>query len=110
MVGIDERIEKLPYKYETILKDNNVNLSGGEVQRICIARALLRDVDIYLFDEITSAIDIDSKKLILKVINNLRRENKTIVIAAHDNEIFSCCDRLIYLNKKVEENNYGNRL
>lgn len=106
IVGMHSKIKNLPNQYETILKKDNINLSGGEVQRLCIARALLKEADIYLFDEVTSAIDINSKKLIIDIINNLKLKNKTVIIVSHDNEILSNCDKLLDLNIKRKGLNY----
>ena len=67
---------------DTALAENASNLSGGQKQRLAIARALLKDADIYIFDEATSNIDVESEEIILSVINSLRGK-KTILFISH---------------------------
>ena len=71
-------------------------LSGGEAQRIEIARALIRDTDIYLLDEPLSAQDSGSKQRIISLLSELRDQGKTIVIIAHiDKGALTWCDQVI---------------
>jgi iron complex transport system ATP-binding protein len=71
-------------------------LSGGEAQRIEIARALIRDTEIYLLDEPLSAQDSGSKQRIISLLTNLRDQGKTIVIIAHiDKDALTWCDKVI---------------
>lgn len=71
-------------------------LSGGEAQRIEIARALVRDCDIYLLDEPLSAQDSASKERIIGLLQQLKREGKTVVVVAHINrDSLSWCDKVI---------------
>ena len=79
---IDEYIESLPHKYDTIIGEGGVNLSGGQKQRIAIARTLLLDTKIILFDEATSALDNESQEYIKKTIDSLVKDH-TIIIVAH---------------------------
>lgn len=67
---------------DTMLEEQAANLSGGQKQRLCIARALLHDSAIYIFDEATSNIDVESEEIILQLIRNLAKE-KTVIQITH---------------------------
>lgn len=79
---IDEYINSLPKKYNTLIGEGGVNLSGGQKQRLAIARTLAKDSKIILFDEATSALDNKSQEYIKKSIDNLVKDH-TVVIVAH---------------------------
>ena len=82
MAYLDDYIESLPNKYDTLLGEGGVNLSGGQKQRLSIARTLTKNTKIILFDEATSALDNNSQEYIKKTINNLVKDH-TVVIVAH---------------------------
>ena len=77
----NEFIEKLPQKYETIIGENGTRLSGGEKQRLSIARAMLKKSPVILLDEATSSLDAETESKIQKAINLLTKGRTTVVIA-----------------------------
>ena len=95
-------IMSLPNKYDTIIGEGGVNLSGGEKQRLAIARALIQKTEIILFDEATSALDNETQSSIQKAIDNMKNEY-TILIIAHRLSTIANCDRILLLNNgKIE--------
>jgi ATP-binding cassette, subfamily B, bacterial len=78
---LHELIASLPQKYDTPVGERGVNISGGEKQRIAIARAILKDPPILIFDEATSALDADSEHAINQELDRLSRNRTTLIIA-----------------------------
>lgn len=91
-------IKSLQKGYETKIGEAGSTLSGGEKQRIAIARAILKDAPIVILDEFTSALDVENERHILQAIDNLV-QNKTVIIIAHRLETVMKADNIIVLDK-----------
>lgn len=91
-------IKSLQEGYETKIGEAGSTLSGGEKQRIAIARAILKDAPIVILDEFTSALDVENERHILQAIDNLV-QNKTVIMIAHRLETVRKADNIIVLDK-----------
>lgn len=94
---LDEYIESLPDKYNTVVGEGGVTLSGGQRQRLAIARALIQKTEIILFDEATSALDNETQSKIQTAINNLKNKY-TILIIAHRFSTILNCDNICFID------------
>ena len=106
---IDSEIDKFEKGYRTILGERGITLSGGQIQRISIARSLIKDSALYLFDDCFSSLDTDTEE---RLINNLknRLKNKSVVIVSHRVSCIKHSDKIIVLEngKIIQEGTHKN--
>ena len=104
-LGIVSMIEKFPEGFGTYLGENGATISGGEKQRLAIARAIYRDPEIILMDEATSQLDSAAEENIQQCIQSLKKEGKTIIIIAHRLSTVTMADKVVVLKDgtKIEE-------
>lgn len=100
-------IKSLPKGYETQVGERGLKVSGGEKQRIAIARAILKNPRLLIFDEATSSLDSESEKAILKALKKVAADKTTLVIAHRLSTIVDC-DRILVLKegKVIEQGNH----
>lgn len=91
-----EFIERLPQGYQTVIGENGSTLSGGECQRLSIARALLKDAPVILLDEATASLDVDNETEIQNAISKLV-QGKTVLVIAHRMRTIEAADQIIVL-------------
>lgn len=97
ITSLDNYIESLPLKLNTLVGEKGVKISGGQKQRLGIARALYTDPEILIFDEATSALDEITEKKLLESIYSFKK-TKTIILISHDIDILDKCDKILDLN------------
>ena len=89
---------KLPFGFDTVIGEGGSTLSGGEAQRISIARCILKDSPIIILDEATASVDADNEKLIGEALSELCRD-KTLIVIAHRLNTIRSADKIIVLDK-----------
>jgi ATP-binding cassette, subfamily B, bacterial HlyB/CyaB len=105
LAGIHETIEQLPKGYQTILGEHGTGLSGGQKQRIAIARALLRQPSILIFDEAVSNLDSHSSEAFAQTINKLKGK-VTIVFITHQLPKGLQVDEIIEMDRQLKVARY----
>ena len=101
--NIDNFINQLPDKYDTIIGEKGIKLSGGQRQRVAIARAVLRNSPILVLDEALSAVDAENEAIIQEALDKLMKERTTLILAHRLSSVIDC-DRILVLNEgKIAE-------
>lgn len=109
-VGIHDFIMSLPEGYNTILKEDATNISGGQKQLLSLARALLTTSEIILLDEVTSSLDPSTTDHIMNLLNDLKKDH-TIIVITHNKDLMKISDKIIVLNEgKVDSVGRHNEL
>lgn len=96
LANAHEFITQLPEGYDTLLDERGGNLSGGQKQRICLARAFLKDADLLLLDEPTSAVDAESEALIRQSVDEYA-SRKTVLVVSHTEGVVEGADVILSL-------------
>lgn len=104
----NEYVKDLPEGIDTMIGDRGLRLSGGQSQRLTIARAFLRDCPIFLFDEATSALDNESEKVVQKALDEVA-SHKTVLAVAHRLSTIQNYDRIVVMKggEKIEEGKHS---
>lgn len=110
LVGIHSFIEKLPHKYDMIIGKNGIKLSGGQKQKLAIARGILRNPKIMILDEITSDLDSKSELEIMDLLNRLSEKFTIITVAHRISSILSCPNIIVMKEGKIASQGTHNEL
>jgi len=98
LAGADGFVAALPARYQTMVGDGGRAVSAGQLQRLALARAFLRDPDLLILDEPTANLDSDSVEVVTAALEALRGE-RTILVITHDAAVAACADRVIRLER-----------
>jgi ABC-type bacteriocin/lantibiotic exporter with double-glycine peptidase domain len=100
---LKDMIESQPNGIDTIIGENGIKVSGGQKQRLAIARAFYHGRDILIMDEATSALDYETEKEIIDVLNTIKK-NKTLIVIAHRMSTLKHCDKIFEIkNGKLNQ-------
>jgi ABC-type multidrug transport system fused ATPase/permease subunit len=97
--GLDKLVETYPKGLEKIITENGKNISGGQQQRIAIARALYKKADVILLDEPFNELDDESTQLILEHLRKLCGNGKIVIMITHDKKCLEFCNKIVSLNE-----------
>lgn len=100
--GLETFVKDLPDGIHTKLGEQGAKISEGQKQRIAIARALYKDATLLLFDEATNALDGETEDIIIESLQNLKKQNVTIVIIAHQKRILELCDNTYNIDRSKQ--------
>lgn len=103
--GLTEFVKLLPNGIETTLGEQGSKISEGQKQRIAIARALYKEASLLLFDEATNSLDIATEDIIIESLQNLKKQNVTIIIIAHQKRILEICDSAFTIDQSNHTTN-----
>lgn len=98
-LGLNDFINGLPNGFSTYIGEHGASLSGGEKQRIAIARSLYKDPEVLIFDEATSSLDSISEKFVKNTLNDLAAKGKTIIVIAHRLSTVRDAERIVVLEE-----------
>ena len=98
-VELDKFVNSLPHGTDTIVGERGSRLSGGQIQRIGLARALYNNPELLILDETTNSLDNETEKKILETIKKLKKD-KTLIFISHDQELLKNCDVVFTLKDK----------
>jgi ATP-binding cassette subfamily B protein len=103
MAGLGKDIEQWPDGLNTIIGERGVSLSGGQKQRVCIARALIRNAELYVFDDCLSAVDAETESEIIESFLS-RLKGKTAIIISHRIAPLKLADKIVVFDQgKISE-------
>tara|TARA_B100000886_G_scaffold90816_1_gene59933 strand:+ start:19707 stop:21452 length:1746 start_codon:yes stop_codon:yes gene_type:complete len=97
LLELDNFVKKLPQNIDTLIGERGIKLSGGQRQKMCLARLLYHDKEIIILDEATNALDKKAEKAVIQLIRSLK--NKTIIMISHDYDNLKFCDKLFKVNE-----------
>ncbi len=102
LLELNNFVENLPHHINTLVGEYGIKLSGGQRQKVCLARLLYHDKDILILDEATNALDKNAERNVIQLMRSLK--DKTIIMISHDYENLKYCDKLYKVNNgKVEQ-------